>query len=873
MADPLGAAGSIVGIAAFGLQFATTLQTYIEAVADARESLRDIAFDVSATASALEQLHEFTKINEDGKAIANDAGVQQVVRLANQCKQVYTAIIDLLAKAAGVPRDGNGELSLDALDLDGLNATTLMQKLIWPFKEPRIKKHQEELRWLKISLLFHLRLMELAKTKMMAPTRSLNSWEKEVALQATLEKLLSRKEEYAREIAAERRRSKKRLRKRVKGSRTSSISTEEETRARDPSLEQTTSASKPRHGVVAGEGLFRPKEVNGIAEVKDPSRSEGPIGDLLTQVGPSRRPKPPKTRLSLNNNDPIPNPIIIDTPSAAIEPSNAPATEDTGKQESGAGHSVSSEPVLGHGFHMLSHISPMPSGTPFNIQSSPADVDNNKQTGQSNANDKDNIPHSQLPATSASTGPINENGNTQNQLGAQFNSSSNDNNNDNGGVSVQGHVIADLNDRYKPTHSRGTFRSLPRLSRLFSKRDRVVRDWESQELEAYLIESESDSAITFTSVNGNGNAVRKLPFGHQELASTLRKIKRSRKGDLWTQYTSLTPAQRVSVDHAVLEAHRTTPHTRMCVAITTVPPSQPNHHNPCIVIFFALGPPVLPITFRYYARYYQFAFELCRAWEGMQDMVKRALPDVPDVDFGIQRGQYHLKTFDNHTILPATWSNVVRPGLMVSLVLGPLASAEFPPPRPPASIAPAEFPPANLFGPTGPIARHPAFRPPQPRSTFVSGAWPPQSPSPPPPRKKKGKKPARPSSRMRECIIGSDSDIAPQSDTDSDVSSSNFTETTEDSALCFGGVPRSRGYSARASERRSEMRKKTVAAAETWDLEPEDAEADGVVVGEDEGDIIDFEAEQEIAKLGLGGLLGKWTNAFDAPAEDEQHEK
>lgn len=168
MADPLGAAGSIVGIAAFGLKFATTLQTYVEAVADAHQSLKDIASDVSATASALEQLHEIINASSDanGKPIANDSGLQQVVQLASQCKQVYTAIIGLIAKAAGLLKDANGDVSLDTLDLDSLKVTSLTRRLKWPFKELRIKKHQQELRWLKISLLLHLRVMELAKSKM-----------------------------------------------------------------------------------------------------------------------------------------------------------------------------------------------------------------------------------------------------------------------------------------------------------------------------------------------------------------------------------------------------------------------------------------------------------------------------------------------------------------------------------------------------------------------------------------------------------------------------------------------------------------------------------------------------------------------------------
>ncbi|KAF3056496.1 hypothetical protein GL218_09484 [Daldinia childiae] len=167
MGDPLGAVGSIVGIAAFGLKFATTLQTYIEAVADAEESLREIALDVSETASALKQLEDYMKPDQSGQTIANDSGVEDVARLASQCEKVYTVIIYIIAKAVGVPKDDNGKVTLDALDLHSLDAPSRMRKLIWPLREYRIRKHREELRWLKFSLLFRLGLMELAKNKKM----------------------------------------------------------------------------------------------------------------------------------------------------------------------------------------------------------------------------------------------------------------------------------------------------------------------------------------------------------------------------------------------------------------------------------------------------------------------------------------------------------------------------------------------------------------------------------------------------------------------------------------------------------------------------------------------------------------------------------
>ncbi|OTA67870.1 hypothetical protein K449DRAFT_186168 [Hypoxylon sp. EC38] len=946
MADPLGAAGSIVGIAAFGLQFATTLQTYIETVADARGTLRDIALDVSATASALEQLHEFTKADENGKAIANDLGVQQVVRLATQCKQVYTAIIDLIAKAAGIPRDANGEVSLDALDLNTLNAISLMQKLIWPFKEPRIKKHQEELRWLKISLLFHLRLMELAKTKMMAPAASSNALEKEAALEATLEKLLSRRKEYARQIAAERRQSKKKeLGKTAEAPvKAFPIFTEEEIRARDPSPEQEHSASTSRRSLVAGEGLFETKEYDDIVDMKDTSSSEELINDPLTYMPPNQVPEPSKAKFNLNNNGHISDPAIDDTPDVAIKPLSTTLVENTWKGND-IGYLASQGPALNPGFQILSHIPPALSPAPFNTQSSMANVVNNKVAARTDPTDtgsEKSNPYSQSIGQPTLSSPIIEKGNPQSQPAAQSDPKTADNKGDEERNS-QSYIIGHSNKKYKSRSSVRVFRRLPRLSGLFSKRERLAHDWESQELEAYLIEDEITPTSTSASVSANTIAIRKLPFGHQELVSMLRQITKSRDTDIWTQYISLTPAQRASVDRAIQEAHRSSLHTRTCVAITSN--SQPGYANSCIVIFFALGPPVEPIHFKYDTRYFRFAFELCRTWEGMEDLIARALSDtIRDIGSRIRAGHYLLKSLDDHTILPAMWSNVVNPGLVVFLVAAmPPPIDLFPQrqairttteprlfggsPSPRRSSQPQDFSTGasqpsrastSLFGglsrgapppqpppPPGPIPKpiSPA-QPPNPKNAQTPGVFAEdlefasvvaaglessgfdpdividdpdyqRRDSPPMEKAKKSKKSKKKKKRLVD--VESSSSLIPESAyipthqiarIATGASSPRPCEPSDKSQSWFGSLP-----SVRSSDRALERGAEWTALEDTeLDAAPTDEEFADSDVGGEEADIIDFEAEQEMTKLGLGGLLGKWTNAFDAPAEDGQHE-
>ncbi|KAI1376507.1 hypothetical protein F4677DRAFT_418715 [Hypoxylon crocopeplum] len=802
MADPLGAAGSIVGIAAFGLKFATTLQTYIEAVADAQESLRDIVFDVSATASALEQIHDFVKADLNGKAIATDPGLQQVLRLASQCKQVYTAVINLIAKAAGLQKNGNGDASLDALDLDILKATSLIQKLKWPFREPRIKKHRDELRWLKISLLFQLRLMELAKTKMTSPARSQSAWEREVALQATLEKLLRRKETYTKKLAIERKRGKgKRVRKKKVLTRTSSSTgTIEEARSRSPSLRRRTPIARP-----TGPFIHSPREKlpplrkgNHIGSLKNSSSSdEGASEDLATWPN-KPRPKPPKIKSKLPGGSTLDLKTSSVASNTAARSSNTQPVKDIGPRDNNISSLLQPSPTQDSKQKSLGNESNTPSQTLVNPQGSAI-----------NAVDGQSITHSNP-------------GNADNKKGVS-------------------HGLAEA--RVEGTHtlklSRGTLNAIPWISNLFRKRERFEGDWESQELEAYLIEEDPST-------------LRKLPFGHRKLTDMLGRLTKSRKGDVWAQYASLTPAQRESVDRATLEANRSNPRPRTCVAIS----SQTTPTNTHIVVFYFLGLPAQPVHLKAEGRYFQFAYELCRTWEEMEELIKRAVGDKVYV----QNNRYELKGPDDRVLLPTSWRNTVQPGLVVFLA----PKLHRPTLKAPGPIAlPADM----------------AFRP---------GTWADTvSPSVPPIKMKGKKKQSTESAVPLEAV---------ETPPDSDVSSSYLSGPSEPGRPWYGAargtrragvstrsarrsvpppadediiVIEERGRRQRSSRPRYRTRDSSI-GSERSELESE-ADFGGTEDEDEEGvDIIDFEEEQENIRLGLGGLLEKWTNAFDAHSDEGQ---
>ncbi len=117
MAEGLGTAASIAGIIGFGLQLATTLQTYVESVAEAEERLRDIAFEVSSTASALSQLQQVLEAEKvtvgdvhQGPKVLKDEGFKQIEVIVVQCDKVYRCIVVFILKAGGlVEARGNSQ--------------------------------------------------------------------------------------------------------------------------------------------------------------------------------------------------------------------------------------------------------------------------------------------------------------------------------------------------------------------------------------------------------------------------------------------------------------------------------------------------------------------------------------------------------------------------------------------------------------------------------------------------------------------------------------------------------------------------------------------------------------------------------------------
>jgi hypothetical protein len=165
MAQAPGAPSSIVSIIAYGLQLSTNLETYAEGFSDAEEKLYDLSADISASAAALIQLQQVVE-NDDAAPtrVLKEEGRQEIENVAAQCEKVYKTVIIIVNKAG--TSANKGKLAADFGERPVLKPSSLLRDLRWPWLNPRIERIDRQLRWIKMKVLLHLQLAEIAKVQL-----------------------------------------------------------------------------------------------------------------------------------------------------------------------------------------------------------------------------------------------------------------------------------------------------------------------------------------------------------------------------------------------------------------------------------------------------------------------------------------------------------------------------------------------------------------------------------------------------------------------------------------------------------------------------------------------------------------------------------
>lgn len=170
MAEAPRASRSIASTVAYGLQLATTLQIYAEGLSGAEEKLCELAVEINTTAAALKQLQDVVDADNARSTlfgqtkVFKDEGLEEIETVAVQCGKIYTTIVILVTKAGTSASKGKTAASFG--DMPVLKASSLIRTLRMPWLEPRMKRIEEQMRWLKMKVLLNLQLAGLAKVQL-----------------------------------------------------------------------------------------------------------------------------------------------------------------------------------------------------------------------------------------------------------------------------------------------------------------------------------------------------------------------------------------------------------------------------------------------------------------------------------------------------------------------------------------------------------------------------------------------------------------------------------------------------------------------------------------------------------------------------------
>jgi len=150
----LGVIASVIQIADTGLRLSIKLYTFGELVASADKSVTSISKDVSLTSSVLKELGAKLHKDEGCKFLTNTA-VKTADDVVKECLEVFQEMENIVVK------------KLPNLRAPGLEkaskATILLERLGWPYLQPKLQYLQSNLDRLKSTILLMLNVITYAR--------------------------------------------------------------------------------------------------------------------------------------------------------------------------------------------------------------------------------------------------------------------------------------------------------------------------------------------------------------------------------------------------------------------------------------------------------------------------------------------------------------------------------------------------------------------------------------------------------------------------------------------------------------------------------------------------------------------------------------
>lgn len=149
----LGIVASVIQIADVGIRLSLKLYAFGEAVSSANRSIISISKDVSLTSSVLKELGQILDTDQNqGARLCSENAVQTANGIVTECKEVFQELDEILLKK--LPHRSQGDKAT--------RATLALERLKWPFIQPRIQLLRGHLDTLKSTLTLMLNVIMYA---------------------------------------------------------------------------------------------------------------------------------------------------------------------------------------------------------------------------------------------------------------------------------------------------------------------------------------------------------------------------------------------------------------------------------------------------------------------------------------------------------------------------------------------------------------------------------------------------------------------------------------------------------------------------------------------------------------------------------------
>lgn len=156
----LGVVASVAQLADYGFKLSLKLYKFSSAVASADDTIKSISSDVSLTSTVLQELCLIIK--SDDSHVVSENAVNATSQTVRECMAVFDQLNSALDKSMG-----NLGMDIDSGENEGKRrakrSTITLERLKWPFKQPKMELLRSNLDRLKASLTLMLQVLSYAR--------------------------------------------------------------------------------------------------------------------------------------------------------------------------------------------------------------------------------------------------------------------------------------------------------------------------------------------------------------------------------------------------------------------------------------------------------------------------------------------------------------------------------------------------------------------------------------------------------------------------------------------------------------------------------------------------------------------------------------